>query len=143
MHLSAQCQYAVRAMFSLARHHGEPRPLRAVDLSQETGIPEKYVPQVLGSLKRAGMAVSVRGASGGYRLAREPAAVTVGEVVRAIHGPYVSVDCMRGDGCELDPEGCALRGTWQRVQDAVSDVLDATTFADLVVRSAGTRNYVI
>ena len=89
------------------------------------------------------MAASVRGAAGGYRLARKPTEVTVGEVVRAIHGPYVSVDCMRGGGCAIKPESCALHGTWKRVEAAVADVLDATTFADLVAQSTGTSNYVI
>jgi len=130
---TARERTALRAMVELARHYGSgsPTSLTEVARAQELSLP--YLEQVAGALRRAGLLDSVRGAHGGYILAREPAAVRVSDVFRAVEGSLVSVECVGSDAAPCSrQEYCVARNVWQAVMERLEDTLDATTLADLV-----------
>jgi Rrf2 family transcriptional regulator, cysteine metabolism repressor len=143
MQLSSLCQYAVRAAVSLARHNATGQPVTGAVLSEETGIPLNYVPQVMAELRRANLAESLRGASGGYRLARSPESVSVGDVVRSVNGPLVSVDCLPEGSCRFEAEGCALKKVWSELDAVISRVLDSKKLSDISSNCPEGAHYVI
>ena len=129
--LGRRGDYAVRATLALAR---EPRGtrLKAREIAHEMDIPEKYLPQVLATLVRAGLVGSVAGPDGGYFLLRVPAEVTLREVIEAADGPIRSDTCvLRGSPCRGDGMSCVLHDHWVAAQQALIDRLEKTTFADL------------
>ena len=133
MKLSSRGRYGVRAMFELALQHNEGAiPLRSVAEKQD--ISEHYLEQLIASLRKAGLVKSVRGAQGGYMLAKEPSQITVGDIVRVLEGPVAPVECVnedqKGEGCQKADE-CVTRMIWERLRDKINEVLDATTLEDM------------
>lgn len=131
--VSQKCQYAIRAIFELARRHGQD-PVKIGEISKAQAIPSRFLEVILSQLKQAGFVQSRRGAAGGYVLARQPSQISVGEVVRFVEGPQVPVECMIGrtvKDCRLMGK-CVFMGMWKRAARAVSDVYDGTTFQDLL-----------
>jgi Rrf2 family cysteine metabolism transcriptional repressor len=136
---TARERTALRAMVELAHHYekGSPTALSEVARAQELSLP--YLEQVASALRRAGLLESVRGAHGGYRLTRDPAAVRVGDVFRAVEGSLVSVECVGSDAAPCSrQEYCVARNVWQTVMERLEDTLDATTLADLIASAAPT-----
>lgn len=133
MRLGKRADYAVRAVLSLARTWRPGQPLRkARQIAGEMGIPEKYLPQLLAALVRAGFVESVTGPEGGYRLVDSPDRVTLLQVIEAVEGPLESTECvLRGGPCHWD-DRCAIHEHWSGAQDAMRDHLHATTFASIV-----------
>ncbi|HEV3167825.1 MAG TPA: Rrf2 family transcriptional regulator, partial [Isosphaeraceae bacterium] len=132
MSVSSKCYYALRAVYALAEHGG-PEPMKIADIADRQQIPIRFLEVILSQLKGAGFVQSRRGAEGGYRLARSAEDLTVGEVMRYVDGPIAPVDCVsqsRPKECEFHGE-CDFFGFWGRVRQAISDVVDHTTFADL------------
>jgi Rrf2 family protein len=131
MRISAKGEYAIKAMLDLALHSGKGLiPIQGIADRQE--IPQRYLEQVLLLLKRAGFLTSKRGSAGGYHLMRPSREITVGEVVRAIEGSLAPLDFSRRGGRGSAQEHSRdLQELWQKVSDAVSEVLDGITFADL------------
>jgi Rrf2 family cysteine metabolism transcriptional repressor len=124
MQISQKGIYAVEAVFDLAERNS-PEPVRIADIARRRNIPQKFLEIILASLKQAGLVDSRRGAEGGYLLVRSPQEITVGEVLRVIEG---------SSGLRLssrEEEG-PLSDLWRQVDEAVTSVLDRTTFADLV-----------
>lgn len=132
MKFSARERSGLRAMVELARRHGHgPTPLRAVALVQ--GLSLAYLERVVALLRQSGLVTSIRGAHGGYALARQPDAISVGDVFRAVEGNLMPLDCMREDGATCGREAvCASRNVWQMVEERLSDTLNSTSLADLV-----------
>ena len=89
----------------------------------------------MGALKKAGFVKSVRGAQGGYMLAKAPKDITIGEIIVTMEGPVIFADCMLAP-CEK-AEGCGRRNVWSHISDKVNDVLNSITLADLVRESNG------
>ena len=120
-------------MTQLARSHGQGL-LSLAEISRTESLPLAYLEQLIGELRRAGLVEGVRGLHGGYRLTRTPSEITVGQVYRVLEGPIAPVECTAADylphSCDRE-EGCLSRSVWERVQDAISGVLDATTLNDL------------
>src|SRR5258708_32176265 len=87
MKISAKAEYACLAMLALARRRPEDVPIRIKEISESHAIPERYLVQILLQLKGAGLVLSTRGASGGYRLARAAASISLSEVLTAVDGP--------------------------------------------------------
>lgn len=131
--VSQKCQYALRALFELAKHFGAT-PVRAGDVAERQAIPARFLEAILAELKHAGLVVSRRGRRGGYSLNRHPATLTAGDVIRFFEGPLGPVPCAKNDtdvDCPLY-ENCVFLPMWERVREAVAGVYDTTTFQDLV-----------
>src|SRR5919206_2963746 len=139
MKVSTRVHYGLRAMTELARSYREERLLSIAEIARNEGLPLAYLEQLVGELRRAGLVEGTRGVRGGYRLARAPQAITVGEVYRVLEGEVAPVDCTAEDylpgSCAREPL-CLSRGIWARVQAAILGVLDATTLDDLLVNEA-------
>jgi Rrf2 family transcriptional regulator, cysteine metabolism repressor len=137
MSVSSKCYYALRAIYALSEHT-KPEPMKIAEIAQKEQIPIRFLEVILGQLKGGGFVQSRRGAEGGYRLARTPDRITVGEVMRYVDGPIAPVDCVsqsRPKECEFHGE-CHFFGFWCRMRQAISDVVDRTTFADLLKENA-------
>lgn len=133
--VSRRCQYAVRALFELAKRHRQG-PMRITDIARAQAIPVRFLEVILSELKQAGFVASQRGTQGGYVLLREPGALTVGEVIRFIEGPMAPVECLgrnSGENCPLYGD-CVFLPMWQEAEAAVAQVYDGTTFQQLVER---------
>ncbi|RJQ08196.1 MAG: Rrf2 family transcriptional regulator [Dehalococcoidia bacterium] len=128
--LERRGDYSVRAVIDLARHFGKGRR-KAREIATVMDIPVRYLPQLLAPLVHRGLLVATAGPEGGYALARDPASITVLEVIEAAEGPLESPRCvLRGGPCDWD-ETCPLHETWGRARDALAAELGRTTFAEL------------
>ena len=133
MRISTKGRYALRMMLDLAVHSdGNAIPLR--DVAQRQEISDKYLEQIVTQLARAGLVRSVRGAGGGYLLTREASGYTVGEILRVLEGNLAPVSCVDGSACCARADHCVTLEVWQKIQTAVSDVVDQITLSDLVQR---------
>lgn len=132
MKVSAKAEYACLAVLALASQGPNAPPLRIRDISEAHGIPERYLVQILLHLKGAGLVVSTRGASGGYRLARLPESISIREILRAVDGP----DDAAREPASSDPRAAQILGLlWEQVREAERAVLDQTTVAALVAQA--------
>ena len=139
--VSQKCQYAIRAVFELAKRKGGG-PVKISDIAEAQAIPPRFLEVILNQLRRAGFVHSRRGATGGYFLVRQPESMTVGEIVRFVEGPLAPVACMTdksAGACALDGN-CAFIGMWRRVAAAISEIYDGTSFQDLVDSAAAVRD---
>ncbi|CCO08801.1 RrF2 family transcriptional regulator [Desulforamulus hydrothermalis] len=132
MRLSTKGHYGLKAMFDLAMHYGsEPIPLKTV--AERQGISENYLEQLIAVLRKVGLVKSVRGAQGGYILAKPPSAIKVGDVVRALEGPIAPLECVsEHEPASCDKIDCCIsRVIWARVRDSIAEVLDSITLEDM------------
>jgi Rrf2 family protein len=133
--LSSKAKYGLKAMVHLARRQADGMVLIA-EIAEAERIPRKFLDAILLDLKLRGFLVSKKGKGGGYSLARPAAAITVGDLVRVLDGPLAPVQCVshsayrRCDDC-VDEAGCAVRRAMQGVRDAVAQILDNMTLADM------------
>jgi len=120
-------------MLDIAINQGDG-PITLHSISERQGISVGYLEQLMVPLKKEGLIRSVRGAQGGYLLAREPEKITVGDIIRALEGPIAPVACVSEDfpeECDR-AEGCVTRLVWAKVRDSIAEVLDSLTLADLI-----------
>ena len=130
MKLSTKGKYGLYAMFYLAQHAGNgPQPLKAV---AEIGVPEDYLEQLLGNLRRAGLVTTVRGAQGGYQLAKEPEAITVGDIIDATEGPLTISECLSDEGCCHRSGQCRTRRVWEYLSNSINDLLQSISLRDML-----------
>ncbi len=135
MRISTKGRYALRLMLDLALHNtGENIALKTI--AERQSISGKYLEQIIGILTKAGYVKSVRGSSGGYRLAKEPEEYRVGDILRLTEGSLAPVACVE-EGTESCPkaETCVTLTLWRELNDAINSVVDHVTLADLVERS--------
>ena len=117
-------------MFYLAQHDGcGPQPLKAV---AEIGVSEDYLEQLLGNLRRAGLVHTVRGTQGGYQLAKEPEAITVGDIIDATEGPLNISECISDEGCCSLSGQCRTRRVWEYLSNSINNVLQSITLRDML-----------
>lgn len=133
MNLSQKCQYAVRAVLELAKQYGHG-PVAISQIAANQAIPQRFLENILNDLKPTGLIESRRGIQGGYLLARDPATITVGEVIRVVDGPLDPVKCIgeRNTPCCPLKNTCSLIDLWSRAKAAVEAVYDGASFQDLV-----------
>ena len=125
MNISVKGEYALHAMFDLAlQEPGEP--IKIADISRRQKIPQKFLELILAGLKQGGFVESRRGAEGGYLLARPPDAITIGEVLRFLEGGKDKRGAPKQSNADPFAE------IWHRVDQAVSNIVDRTTLAELV-----------
>ncbi len=137
MRISARGDYATRAVLDLAVHHKDGGVSQIHSIAERQHIPLKYLQNILLTLKKAGVLRSRRGNLGGYYLARPPKEITLGEVIRIIDGPLAPIDCASKSAYEACPEeaACGLKSVWIEARIALSNILDKTTFEDVINRS--------
>lgn len=133
MKVSAKGENGVRAMTILAlEFRAGPVPLR--EIAAREGLSYQFLEQIFLPLRRAGLITSVRGAKGGYALARPPEEIKVGDVLRVLEGPIAPVECVgegNADACGR-VAACLTRGIWERLRDRMAEVLDDITLADVI-----------
>lgn len=134
MRLSTRGRYGVKAMIELACNDSE-QPLALRQIAERQGLSEHYLEQLIGPLRKAGLVRSVRGPQGGYLLAREPAEISIGDIIRTMEGPITPTDCALDDSEHIEhcgePDGCIARSVWSKVRTSILDVVDSITLADL------------
>jgi Rrf2 family protein len=139
MMFSTKAEYGVRVMVDLARRGGET-PVALGEIAEHEGLPLAYLEHLVARLRRAGLIQSRRGAHGGYLLARDPAQITMAEVVEALEGRIALVECLTNssDGTirclrEADADHvCTTKVLWTRVRSAIVRTLEETTLAELI-----------
>ncbi|MGI9953001.1 Rrf2 family transcriptional regulator [Moorellaceae bacterium AZ2] len=136
MKFSTRGEYGLRAMFDLAQRYGEG-PISLKSVAERQDISEHYLEQLIAALRKAGLVRSVRGAQGGYTLAKEPSEIKVGDIIRVLEGPIAPMDCVKeeeGECCSR-AESCVARTIWEKVRDSISGVLDSITLEDMVIEA--------
>ncbi|MBQ2700665.1 MAG: Rrf2 family transcriptional regulator [Clostridia bacterium] len=130
MKLSTKGKYGLYAMYYLASQAGEgPQPLRAI---AEMNVPEQYLEQLLGSLRRAGLVTTVRGAQGGYQLSRLPREITVGDIIDATEGPLAISECLSDtESCHKSGQ-CPARRVWESLSNSINALLQSITLQDML-----------
>jgi|SRR5690606_10686157 Rrf2 family transcriptional regulator, cysteine metabolism repressor len=126
--VSTKGRYGLTIMMDLATHYGEG-PVSLKRIAERHQLSEHYLEQLIAPLRNAGLVKSIRGAYGGYKLAKAPEDITVGDVIRVLEGPIILVDVE-------EEEDDARRKLWKRVRDAIAGVLDSTTLYDLIQESS-------
>lgn len=136
----------MRLMIDLALHDGEG-PVLLKDIARRQGISEKYLWNLISPLKTVGLVRSIRGAHGGYRLAREPAEISLRDIMRVLEGPLCLVDCVENPSCCERSPTCITRDVWCEASQGFLKTLDAMTLEKMVdrhrVKTAGATEYCI
>jgi Rrf2 family transcriptional regulator, cysteine metabolism repressor len=147
MKFSSRAIYGMRAMLVLARAHGQGSTLLK-DIVEREGLPGTYLEQLMVPLRKSGIVLAVRGAKGGYTLARNPAEITVLSILEALEGPLNLAECPTGSACCSNPEACALQELWAEGSRALHQIYQGISLAALLERqkakeSEPTHNYAI
>jgi Rrf2 family protein len=143
MALSKKARYALRALYALAADDGKG-PTLIGDLAERERIPRKFLETILLELKNEGILHSKKGKGGGYTLAKPPAEITMGQVIRAIDGPLAPIPCLserayaRCEECD-DEATCGTRIVMKQVREAMLAILDRTSLAEVQSQSARAR----
>ncbi len=138
MLITKKNQYALRAIFELAKHQGKG-PQKISGIAKAQAIPEKFLEVILNQLKGSGLVDSKRGFYGGYYLIRPPKKITVGHIMRFMERDVGQVGCVarvRETNCPFKGD-CAFFPMWNRVKNAIFSVYDETTIQDLIDNEKG------
>lgn len=131
MKISTRGRYALRMMIEFGMNPGQCTKISQVAARQ--GISDKYLEQIVALLHRAGYVRSIRGAQGGYMLTRPPEEYTVGMILRQAEGSLSPVSCLDDEVNQCEQAGqCSTLSLWQQIKDAVDQVVDNMTLADLI-----------
>jgi len=135
MKISTRGRYALRLMLDLALN-SQDQFVTIKSVAERQEISYKYLEQIITVLNKAGFVKSVRGAQGGYKLTRPPEEYTVGMILRQIEGNLVPVACMEDEPNQCPRSGkCVTLDVWKQLGDAINNVLDGITLADLVKKA--------
>lgn len=126
---SSRGRYGLRLMVDLAQSYNRGL-VSLAEVAQRLCLSLRYLEQLVAPLRQAGLVESGRGVRGGYRLSAPPEQITVGQVLRALEGPIAPARCALSEDCQRQPL-CPSNRVWQKIRDAVADVLDSTTLADI------------
>lgn len=136
MKLSTKGRYGLRALIDLAQY-SENEPVSITSISDRQGISERYLEQLMAMLKKNGLVKSVRGAGGGYVLAKDLHEISVGDVLRALEGSLEPVTCSgfdQEDGCKA-ADNCVTKYVWQKINDSINKTVDEMKLDQLVADS--------
>lgn len=131
MKISTKGRYGMRAMIDLAAHEGNG-PILLRDIAGRQQISERYLEQLILMLKSAGLVKSTRGARGGFALARAANEIRLSEVLRALEGSLVLVECVDDPKTCSRVDSCVTRDVWQEITDAILSILDSKSLKDMV-----------
>ena len=138
MRVSAKSDYALRALLELAGR-SDGSAVSAEELGRLQDIPHGFLQAILADLRRAGVVMSQRGQSGGWRMAREAEAVTVADVIRAIDGPLVSVHGLRPEAVAYNDSAEVLQVVWIAARSSLREVFEQVTIRALADRKLPAR----
>lgn len=130
MRVSAKADYALRALIEMAIRD-DAAPVSAEELGRRQGIPHGFLQAILADLRRAGIVMSQRGQSGGWRLGRDAATVSVADVIRAVDGPLVSVYGLRPEAVSYNESTEVLQHVWIAARHSLRDVFEEVSIAHL------------
>lgn len=136
MKLSTKGRYGLRAMIDLAVN-SEKEAASISSIAARQRISESYLEQLVARLKKAGLVVSIRGAGGGYRLAKQSEEISVGDILRALEGNLDAVECagLKAEkGCG-DADFCVTKYVWQRINESITQAVDEIRLSQLVEES--------
>lgn len=154
MKLSSKARYGLKAMCYMAQHYGD-KVISLSVMSSDLGLSDKYLEQLLSSLRKAGLVDANRGANGGYFLAKTPDNISVGDVLRVLEDGLVIIDCLsgrsdnkckcsteQGEGacsCSSDGEcgekcSCSTYEVWNKLYIAINECLDGMSLSDLIAK---------
>ena len=133
MRVSAKADYALRALIEIA-NRDDGRPVSAEEIGKLQEIPHGFLQAILADMRRAGIVVSQRGQSGGWRLAAKPADVSVADVIRAVDGPLVSVYGLRPEAVTYNEAADVLQHVWIAARRSLRDVFERVSIQDLADR---------
>ena len=137
MRISARCDYACKALLELALHWPNKGSLTIHTISEKQNIPVKYLVHILIQLKRMGLVESLRGKQGGYRLAKPPNRISLGEVIREVGGPLLAV------ANSAAKEESVFATTWKEMEGAMAKVIDRITFEDIANKEKGMKGAIV
>ena len=130
MKLSTRGKYGLYAMYYLAVHAGEgPQTLQSIST---VGVPKQYLEQILGSLRRSGLVSTVRGAQGGYQIARSAEETTLRDIIDAVEGPIELSECAAAEHTCQKSGTCPVRWVWQRMTDSINAELEKIRLSDML-----------
>jgi Rrf2 family transcriptional regulator, cysteine metabolism repressor len=134
MQISTKGRYGLRAVLELARHEPD-KPVSTKEISNAQKVTVPYLEQLFFKLKNKGLVKSVRGAQGGYYLARKPEDISVGEIIECLDGAIEITDCEHSDdpnsSC-IGPENCRAVGFWNSMKKMINDKIYNTSLADII-----------
>ena len=137
MRLSRRSEYGLRALVDLVRH-GDDGPIALATLAQRNRLPSKFLEQIMATLKHAGIVRTTLGSHGGYGIATDPATVSIGRVIRLLDGALAPLGCVSlryYEPCScVDEAVCPLRDVMIDLRDAMLEILDHETLAELAAR---------
>lgn len=131
MKLSTRGRYGVRAMVDLALHYGRGHVLLK-DIAKRQRVSEKYLQHIITPLKMSGLVRSIRGAHGGYTLAKLPAQIKLSQIIGTLEGSTAPVECVDESGVCSQVSTCVTRDIWVKVKRATDKILDSTTLQSLI-----------
>ena len=141
MKITTKGRYGLRALIDLAQY-SEIEPVSINSIAARQGISERYLEQLMTLLKKAQLIKSIRGAGGGYVLAKDMEDISVGDVLRALEGSLEPVECAafsEGDFCEA-AGGCVTKYVWQRINESITRTVDEISLKQLVEESKSVQN---
>ncbi len=135
MKLSTKGRYGLRAMIDLAQY-SEQEAVSISSIAQRQNISESYLEQLVAKMKKAGLVISIRGAQGGYLLAKPASSISVGDILRALEGDLRAVECsaLSEKGCE-GSDLCVTKYVWQRINESIARTVDEMMLDQLVEES--------
>jgi len=139
MRLSTKGRYGARAMLDLALNSGEgPVLLREIARRQE--VSEKYLEHSITTLRKAGLVRSIRGARGGYVLAKLPSQIRLSEIMEVLEGSMAPVECVDDPQVCQRAQLCVTRDIWAEMKEAIDNILESITLQDMVERQNRKKN---
>lgn len=131
MKLSTKTRYGVKAMLDLA-YNSSKNPVSIRSIAERQKISESYLEQLFSLLRKAELVKSIRGAQGGYVLAKRPEEITVFDIMNVLEGPVEISDCLDKNECD-NTEFCASRLLWRRIKESIDEVTEAISLQDMLM----------
>lgn len=133
MRLSTRGRYGLKAMFDLALFFGDG-PVSLTSIAERQAISVNYLEQLITPLRKSALVKSVRGAQGGYMLAKDPKEITVGEILTTLEGPLAPTDCVieEDDGVCDHSNYCVTKVIYEKIYDSITNVVNSITLQDMV-----------
>ena len=136
MKLSTKGRYGLKAIIDLAIY-SDKEPVALSSVAERTGISISYLEQLIAKLKKAELVNSIRGAQGGYVLAKSPKEISVGDILRALEGNLSLVECAGDDGTNIceGADMCVTKVVWKKISDSINETVDKMMLSELVDES--------